>query len=46
MEDYEYEINCDYCDTNTHLTVYGVDEMPVFCCMCGEEAKIINLNNE
>ena len=28
------------------LTVYDIDEMPVFCCMCGEQARIINLNYE
>jgi|TARA_B110000503_G_scaffold82568_1_gene125969 ribosomal protein S27E len=46
MDEYEYEVNCGTCMTNTRLTVYDIDEMPVFCCMCGEQARIINLNYE
>jgi transcription elongation factor Elf1 len=39
-EDFEYEVSCPICDTETDVTVYNVDEKPIFCPMCGEQADI------
>lgn len=37
MEDFNWTISCDMCDTETDITVIQMDEKPVFCPMCGAD---------
>lgn len=34
----EYYTECEVCDTETHVLVVDVDQIPEFCPMCGEMA--------
>lgn len=36
-EKYDYEVECQICDSTTVITVIDIDEKPSFCPMCGEE---------
>lgn len=38
--DLEYNIVCPICSVETSVIVFEVDEKPVFCSMCGEEADV------
>lgn len=38
--DIEYNIVCPVCEVETSVIVFDVDEKPVFCTMCGEEADV------
>lgn len=42
MSDMEQEHNivCGLCDVETSVLVFDVDEKPVFCPMCGEQADV------
>jgi hypothetical protein len=33
----EYSISCEMCDVDTEILVYDIDEIPLFCPMCGAE---------
>jgi ribosomal protein S27E len=37
MDNFGWGITCDICDTETDILVYGEDEKPVFCPMCGDD---------
>lgn len=34
----EYQLSCDYCGTETRVTVLHTDEEPYHCPMCGNES--------
>ena len=38
-DNFTYEIECDICEVVTEVTVYEIDEKPVFCAMCGEQVE-------
>ena len=39
-EDIEYNTNCEVCGVQTSVIVFDIDEKPIFCPMCGEEAIV------
>lgn len=37
MEEYEYSLECTFCETHIHMIVQDVDEKPIYCPMCGDD---------
>ena len=38
MDEYQYEVRCILCSTETTIYLEGEDEAPAYCPMCGSEA--------
>ena len=38
MEEYQYEVKCILCNTDTTIYLEDEDEVPAYCPMCGNEA--------
>jgi len=39
MDEYNYTLECPSCECVCHLVVYGEDELPCNCPMCGEDVN-------
>lgn len=44
MDEYKYFLECTSCETKLELVVHDVDELPIFCPMCGDDQNS-NWNN-
>jgi hypothetical protein len=41
MEDeFTYSVVCTVCDNECEVIVYDTDELPLYCCLCGEQADV------
>lgn len=38
MEEFQYEVKCILCNTDTTIYLEDEDEVPAYCPMCGNEA--------
>jgi len=45
LDEREYQIICHVCESDTHVIVDIDDQEPLYCPMCGSEAKIIELED-
>ena len=39
MDEFDYSLNCPSCDSKIYIRVRQVDELPIFCPMCGEDVN-------
>jgi len=43
MDEYQYELKCILCNTDTTIYLEDEDETPAYCPMCGNEAVEVEL---
>lgn len=39
MDEYNYTLECPNCEVESHTTIFGEDEFPIYCPMCGEDVN-------
>lgn len=39
MDEFNYTLDCPSCEVETHTRIYGEDELPCYCPMCGEDVN-------